>query len=317
MINNLTRLKENIRGSSRNAPRDIIVILGPTASGKSRLGVRLAKKFHGIIISADSRQVYRGLNIGTGKIPKKERHGIPHFLLDVAPPRSQYSVARYARDVQRVLKNIPLSTPVFLVGGSALYIKAVTEPGWIANVPPNPKLRRRLEKMTTAQLVNLLRQKLPERILTIDRANRRRLIRAIEVAVSMPSPELGRAARGRLHSMLKIGLAVPRATQFRRIDRQIAHRLRRGMIRETMGIHRQGVSWKRIEALGLEYRVLVQHLRGQLTRAEAETKMRTVTHDFARRQTTWWKHDQDIRWVTSDQQALRLCRKFLTTNSSA
>lgn len=298
------------RSASKSGFRRVIVILGPTASGKSRLGVRLAKKFRGVVISADSRQVYRGLDIGTGKISRRERRGVPHYLLDVASPRSQYSVARYARDVKRVLVKIPIATPVFLVGGSALYIKAVTEPGWFSGVPPQPALRRRLEKLTTPRLLDRLRRVAPERLATIDRANRRRLIRAIEIATSPHAPTTTIPSA----KILKIGLSVPRPVLYRHIDRQIHQRLVSGMIGETAALHRQGLSWARIEALGLEYRVLVAHLRGRLTRSGTELQMKKVTHDFVRRQMTWWKRDQDIHWITNNQTAALYCRRFLTTS---
>lgn len=289
-------------------PHNVIVILGPTASGKSRLGVSLAKKFHGVVISADSRQVYRGLNIGTGKISRNEQQGVLHYLLDVASPKSQYSVSRYVRDVRQVLKKIPTSKPIFLVGGSPFYIKAVTEPQSFSSVPPNPTLRRRLEKMTTTQLIAELRRVEPTRVTTIDTANRRRLIRAIEIASAqkLKSQPVWPSLR-----VINIGLSVPRQTLFRRIDAQIAQRLHHGMIGETIALHRQGLSWKRIEALGLEYRVLVAYLRGRLSRPETEKQMRKVTHDFVRRQMTWWKREPDIQWITTKQHAIKLCRQFL------
>src|SRR4029078_4516477 len=125
--------------------------------------ITLAKKYHGVVISADSRQVYRGMDIGTGKITKKEMKGVPHFLLSVASPKSQYSVARYVRDVSKVIKKTSPSTPIFLLGGSPFYIDALTKPNAFSSVPPNPTLRRRLAKKTTTQLVTRLRQLDPKR----------------------------------------------------------------------------------------------------------------------------------------------------------
>lgn len=292
--------------------RRLIVILGPTASGKSALGVKLAKKFHGVVISADSRQVYRGLDIGTAKISRREMRGVPHYLLDVTSPRSQYSVARYVRDVRRVLKNISPSTPIFLVGGSPFYLQAVTQPGSWSAVPPDQLLRRRLAAQSTRQLFNQLTKLNPSRAKTIDPANRRRLIRAIEISSS--APHLSAWGSGGVGAgVLKIGLPVPRRELFRRIDHHVDQRLRRGMIKEVVRLNRRGVPWSRLTGLGLEYREIVRTLRHQASAEDLPARMKTATHDFARRQMTWWKRDRSIRWVTRPAEAERLVRRFLAT----
>ncbi len=291
--------------------RNLIVILGPTASGKSALGVRLAKKLHGVVISADSRQVYKGLNIGTGKITAKEMRGVPHFLLNVASPKSQYSVARYVPDAARVLKRLPSTAPVFLVGGSPFYIDALTKPDAYSPVRPNPTLRRRLAAETTAQLVAQLRKINPARLKNIDFANRRRLIRAIEIASyrdHVRAPEFPSLR------VLKIGLNVPRVELYRRINRRVDSRMRQGMAAEVRRLHESGLSWKRLDDFGLEYRWLSRYLRGRLTKAEAVRQLKSVSHDFAKRQMTWWKRDRDIHWIDRPKQAERLVRSFLATD---
>lgn len=291
--------------------RNMVVILGTTASGKSALGVRLAKKFHGVVISADSRQVYRGLNTGTAKITKSEMGGVKHFLLDVASPRGQYSVARYVQDVQRVLRHLPKTTPVFLVGGSAYYIKAVTEPGSYSAVPPNLALRRRLAAKSTYQLIKELTKLDPNRARSIDPANRRRLERAIEIASSTPLSEGGRAPGvAGSQRIFKLGLQVPRPELYRRIDRRVDVRFKK-IVTEVKKIHRSGLSWRRLESFGLEYRFTAQFVQGKITKTEAINKIKFGTHDFARRQLTWWRKENDIRWVRNIPQADQLARKFL------
>ncbi len=287
---------------------NVIVILGPTASGKSSLGVKLAKKFHGIVISADSRQVYRGLDIGTAKITKKEMAGVPHYLLDVASPRGQYSVSHFVRDFTHVMKKIPESTPVFIVGGSPYYIKAITVPGSFSPVPPNEQLRRRLEKKSTAQLIAILNKKNPVWAKTIDRANRRRLIRAIEV-----SSEKGSKATPDLPPMnvMRIGLKVSRQKLHRRIDDRVDSRMRQGMAQEVARLQKNGLSWKRLNAFGLEYRYLSLFLRGSLTKADAVSQLKSAIHAFVRRQETWWRKEKDIRWITKTNSAAPLVRNFL------
>lgn len=288
--------------------RPLIVILGPTASGKTSLSIRLAKRFHGIIISADSRQVYRGLNLGTGKVTQKEMAGIRHELLDVASPRGQYSVARYVQDIHRVLRTIPVSTPIFLVGGSPFYIDAITKPNSFSPVPPNPALRRRLERLTTPQLLKRFQHRDPARLANIDRANRRRIIRALEIAeqpihrqtIAIPDWKL-----------LKLGVRISQTKLHRNIDRRVDTRLGQGMLREVQKLHEQGVPWSRLDAFGLEYRWLTKILRRQMSRSQAITKLKSEIKDFAKRQMTWWKRDQEIIWVTNYTAAAREIRNWL------
>lgn len=295
--------------------RNLIVILGPTASGKSKLGVTLAKKFKGVVISADSRQVYRGLDIGTAKITKPEMHGVKHFLLDVASPKSQYSVARYVKDVQRVLRTIPESTPVFLVGGTPFYIKAITTPLAFSPIPPNPALRRRLAKMTTTRLIARLQAIALDRAKTVDPANRRRLIRAIEIASFRPPPPAKRGAGAvpafQNSRILKLGIGINRKTLYRRIDQRVDLQLNK-IIAEVKKLHHSGLTWKRLESFGLEYRFTSQYLQGRTTKPEAAERIKFGSHDFARRQLTWWRNDPEIHWVFALKQAEWLTQKFLS-----
>lgn len=290
----------------------IIVILGPTASGKSALGVSLARRFNGVIVSADSRQVYRGYDLGSGKVTRREMRGVPHYLLNVASPRRQYTAGDFARDFQRVLRRIPRRKPVFLVGGSPFYIEAALNPERLANVKPNPALRRRRERLTTAALIRELERKDPDRAATIDRSNRRRLIRAIEIARASSTTTL----HPRPYTLdplrvIKLGLSLPRPILYQRIDRRVDERLRRGMVKEIARLHERGVSWQRLESLGLEARFLTQHLRGHLTREAAITRLKGAIHAFARRQLTWWRRDRSMHWIHSAAEAERLIQRFL------
>lgn len=292
--------------------RNVIIILGPTASGKSTLGVRMARRFAGVVISADSRQVYRGYDLGSGKVTKRARHGVPHFLIDVASIRRQYTAGDFARDFQRVLAKLDPATPIFLVGGSPFYIEAALDPGKLAGVKPDPKLRARLEKKTTATLVKQFRRCDPKRAATIDPHNRRRLIRAIEVASSKSPHHLQPTTYNPTPlRILKLGLSFPRRTLYARIDRRVDERMRRGMLQETERLHARGASWKRLESLGLEARFLSYAVRGQMTKAEAVERLKGRIHAFARRQLTWWRRDKTIRWIRTPAQAALLVRRFL------
>lgn len=288
--------------------RKLITIVGPTAVGKTALSVQLAKRFHGVILSADSRQVYRGMDIGTGKVTKREMGGIPHYLLDVASPTSQYTVARYQRAVNAVLKKIPVSTPIFLVGGSPFYIEAILNPTGISTVPPNSRLRKQLATWSTERLVKELKKLDPQRAATIDLRNPRRLIRAIEIARGTPT---SKSFTLPVFDVLKIGKTLPTKKLFPQIDLRVDRRMKQGMAREVEHLHQGGVSWKKLEAFGLEYRYLSLYLQGKITKAEAVTQLKSAIHYFARRQMTWWKRDQTIHWIKNEAQAVKLIRSFL------
>lgn len=287
----------------------VIVIVGPTASGKTALGVRLAKRFRGVVISADSRQVYRGLDRCFATVTKREMGGVRHYLLRFVPLKQRYTAGDYARDFQRALKRIPRRTPVFLVGGSPFYIEAALHPEQLANVKPNLALRRRLASRTLPQLLAQLKRHDAQRYAAIDRHNRRRIERAIEI-VAAPTPPPTPNSQLPLR-VLTIGLHLPRKRLYTKMDARVDQRLAHGMLDEVQRAHRRGVSWQRLESLGLEPRFLARILRGQLTRDDSVRQLKYAIHDFVRRQLTWWRRDDSIHWVRSPAQAERRTRKFL------
>ncbi|MBI4093137.1 MAG: tRNA (adenosine(37)-N6)-dimethylallyltransferase MiaA [Candidatus Kerfeldbacteria bacterium] len=288
--------------------RRIIIILGPTASGKSALGVKLAKKFHGVVLSADSRQVYKGLDVGTAKITKREMRGVPHFLIDITSPKRTFTVAQFQRAAQRVLKRIPTTTPVFVVGGSAFYIEAILNPRPFPKVKPNPKLRRQLEQRTAAQLFSQLRQGDPRRAAAIDQRNKRRLIRALEIVQALGHVPARLAASP--FRALKLGITMPRHQLYKKIDSRIIQRLP-GMLKEVKKLKSAGLPWKRLESFGLEYRWLARVRQNKVPPDEAIAKLQSDSHAFVRRQLTWWRRDRTIRWIRNQRSAEALVHKFL------
>lgn len=277
---------------------EMIVIVGPTASGKSDRAVKLAKKYGGEIISADSRQVYRGLNIGSGKITKKEMRGVPHHLLDVASPKRVYTVADFKRDAESAIRGIKRRGKLpIIVGGTGLYIDAVLYDSPIPEVKPNPELRARLEKKSAAELFSELQKLDPERAAGIDRHNKRRLVRALEIiAASGKVPKL--SERKLKYNVLKLGISRPPIELKKRIHKRLLARMRQGMVREVERLHKSGVSFKRLEDLGLEYRYVSRYLRGLLTREEMLKQLEAAIWHYARRQMTWWRKDKKIRWLS-------------------
>jgi tRNA dimethylallyltransferase len=276
----------------------MVVILGPTATGKSDLAVELALQFDGETISADSRQVYRGLNIGTGKITHDEMRGVPHHLLDVTRPHEQFTVADYKLLAEKAVKSIVGRGKLpILCGGTGFYISAVIDDVVFPEVPPNTGLRDVLENQPLEALREQLGTLDPERAQTIDTSNRRRLIRAIEIAETLgkvPKPEAGESR----YNTLMVSIAFPDKTLRQRIRDRLHRRLQSGMIEEVQKLHTQGLSWQRLDALGLEYRYIAQHLQGSLTREELETVLEQKIWQYAKRQKTWFKRDKRIQWFT-------------------
>lgn len=293
--------------------RRLIVILGPTASGKTALGVYLAKRFRGVVLSADSRQVYRDMDIGTAKVTRREMRGVPHFLIDIASPLRTFTVAQFQRRALSVLQRLPKSTPVFIVGGSPFYVEAITDQSSFPDVPPNWKLRRRLQRRTAAQLFSELRRRDPRRAAAIDPHNPRRLIRALEIVAAQ-----GRVPKRQTTSrhVLKIGIAMPRAELYRRIDRRVDRRVP-GILKETAKLHAHGLSWKRLERFGLEYRWAARILTKRVSPHEGIVRLKGDIHAFARRQLTWWNKDSDIHWTQNRPRldrkaAVRLVKQYLS-----
>lgn len=288
----------------------VLVILGPTASGKSDLAVKLAKKLNGEVVSADSRQVYKGLDIGSGKITKREMRGVRHHLLDVASPRGLFTVARYRPLARRAVRDILRRGKLpIIAGGTGLYVDSLLYDTPLPEVPPNPKLRARLEKETVAKLFAQLQKLDPRRAGNIESKNKRRLVRALEIvlATGRPVPELQK--REPAYDAVKIGIARPPEKLKRRIRERLARRLKQGMLREVKKLHGQGISWKRLDDLGLEYRYTSRYLRGLISREEMTTTIEKESWAYAKRQMTWWKKDKGIRWIKNERQALALIKR--------
>jgi len=295
----------------------LIVILGPTASGKSDLAVELALRHGAEIVSADSRQVYRGLDIGSGKITKKETKGVPHHLLDVASPRRIFTASDYGRLARKAVDDIlRRGKPAIVCGGTGFYIDALLYEDSVAPVPPDPEIRKKLERLSTEALTKKLAELDPDRFASIDRKNRVRLIRALEIVIATgkPVPKLKRRSR---YNALKIGLSYPMEKLDERIRIRLDKRLRSGMIDEVKRLHEKGLSWKRLHELGLEYRYVSLYLREKLSYREMRDELLKAIRQYARRQMTWFKKDKMIEWIKNKSETNRLLKEFLEMDISA
>ncbi len=288
----------------------IIVILGPTASGKSDLAVQLAKKFEGEIISADSRQVYKGLDIGSGKITQKEMRGVPHHLLDVADPKRKFSVSRFQKLANKKIQEIQKHGKVpFLVGGTGFYIQSIVDGIVLPEVKPNPGLRQKLSQKTPPELFAVLQKLDPRRASTIDAKNPHRLIRAIEIATATKKPIVPLNSQPEFSS-LQIGIRKPPEDLTKAIHKRLLKRLP-GMITEVKKLQKGGLSWNRLEELGLEYRFVAQYLQKKISKQEMVDRLQKEIEHYAKRQMTWFKRDQRIHWVTNMAEANKLTQRFL------
>lgn len=278
----------------KNKPK-IIVIVGPTASGKSSLAVLLAKKFNGEIISADSRQVYKGLDIGTGKVTKKEMAGIPHHLLNVANPAKQFNVEDFKKLGEIAIADIVKRGKIpIIVGGTGFYIEALIHNVILPEVKPDPKLREKLGELSVEQLFKMLRKIDPLRAKTIDPKNSHRLIRAIEIAKTLG--KVPPIKKSKPFDTFFIGIQIDPEILKERINERLLARTKQGMVTEAKKLHAKGLSWKRMNGLGLEYRYLALHLQGKLSKQEMIEKLKTEIWHYAKRQMTWFKKDKEIVW---------------------
>lgn len=291
--------------------KKLLVILGPTASGKSALAVNLAKKFNGEIISADSRQVYKGLDIGTGKITKKEMGNIPHHLLDIAHPKKTFSVQQFKKLAEKKINEIHAKGKLpILCGGTGFYIQAVIDDISLPEVKPDIKLRRNLEKKSITELGKILKKLDLKRYKTIDEKNPRRLIRAIEIAKELGHvPLLKKKAK---FDVFQIGIRTDSKELQKKIHIRLLKRVQRGMVGEVKYLHTQGLSWKRLESLGLEYKYIALYLQKKLSKEEMLSKLESEIKKYAKRQNTWFKKDSRIMWLPISGKIEEEVKRFTT-----
>jgi tRNA dimethylallyltransferase len=289
--------------------KKVIFITGATASGKSEIAIWLALKINGEIINADSRQVYKYLNIGSGKISEKEKKIVKHYLLDIAHPKRNYSLGKWLKDVDEVIKKIYRKNKIPIIcGGTILYLKALKE-GWVLpNVKPNYKLRKELEKFNVDKLYEILLKLDPERAKTIQKENKRRLIRAIEIATFLGKvPSLKKEPRYEI-------LVVAPYVDFKRLERKIYKRLIKrvkGIIQEIKKLRKLRLSFERIISFGLEYRWFGKYVKGEIDLKTAIEKCYKDIRRFAKKQINELKKLNYVYWFKNKKELLKIVKEFL------
>lgn len=281
---------------------DLITILGPTASGKTKYAVRAAKSLDAEILSADSRQVYRGMDIGTGK-DLCEYDGVPYNLIDIVDAGTKYNIFEYQRDFEKAYQDIvSRGKKAILCGGSGLYIESVTQGYKLQEVAPNPELRAELERYSDQELIAKLEALKPLHNNT-DFDTRKRLIRALEIAIYQnehPAVESNFLPKKTKY----IGINVDRDTRNFKIDKRLDQRLEEGMLAEVQTLLDSGISPEDLIYYGLEYKFITLHLIGELSFKEMRDKLAIAIHQFAKRQMTWFRGMErrgiKIEWVEPD-----------------
>lgn len=291
----------------------ILILLGPTASGKTAASILLAKKLSAEIISADSIQVYRELDIGSAKPTLEERQGIAHHLLDlVEVDDTTFSVAEYKRQVERAIADICSRGKVpLVVGGTGLYVNALTYPLKFTSVPGDPLVRERLqleEQEHPGSLYSRLQQKDPVSAARLHPNDLKRVVRALEVfeVSGQPLSSFGadfenKAQQEIAYHVTQIGLTMDRTLLYQRIEQRVDEMMKAGLLEETRKLNDAGYAHTLPALQGLGYKQLLRHLRGETTLAEAVEEIKRETRRFAKRQITWFKRDQRIHWLDVTQ----------------
>ena len=289
----------------------LIVIAGTNASGKSALAVELAARFGGEVVSADSRQVFRRLDLGSGKITKEEMRGVPHHLIDVCDPGDFFSMADFQRLAYAAIDDILARGRVpFLAGGTGLYIDAVAEGYELSDRAPDLRLRAHLETFDTPALYAMLKEKLPDT--AIDPKNRNRVMRALE---RLAADDYHPGRRTPRYETLKLGVTWPREVLKQRIDERLEKRLAAGMVQEVQALLEENISTEFLMKLGLEYRYLTRYLMGELSHGQMVEELGSAIKRFAKRQMTWFRREEGMHWLEMEKdpaaQAVALIEAFL------
>lgn len=301
----------------------VVVILGPTSSGKSDIAIKIAKDFNGEVISADSRQVFRDMNLGTGKIEgswKKKYNKkvfvsekVVHHLLDFRSPRGEYNVSQFKKSCEKLLTEICRRGKLPIIcGGTGFWISAVVDNVQFPPVKPNKKLRNQLSKKSNEQLLDILKQKDPTRSKSIDKNNKIRLIRAIEISEKLGKVPKMRRETNHKYQFMQVGIDWPQDILDRKIKKRLETRWTAGMIKEVIFLkNNYGLSWKKIQSFGLGYFWIPEYLQGNVDKQEMKERVFRAERGYAKKQRTWFKRDKTIIWESKYQNIKRLTKSFL------
>ena len=291
----------------------LVIIAGTNASGKSGLGIEIALRTGAEIVSADSRQVFRGLDLGSGKVTEEEMKGVPHHLLDVAEPNEFFSLKEYQELAYQAIDDIiARGRRAYLVGGTGLYINAIADGYVLSDARPLESVRRRVEAMTTEELIDIIKSENNNELLNLDLNNKRRLERAAEKVLAGVPGHNPSCAR---YETLVLGVTWPRPVLYERIRERLTRRLEQGLLDEVRELRENGATDEFLYKLGLEYRYCLMYLRGEFSDYEAfYDKLFMEIRHLAKEQMTWFRKRTDIHWLDMDNdpitRALEMIEEF-------
>ena len=307
----------------------LIVILGPTASGKTELALKLAKKFNGEIVSSDSRQIYKEMFIGTASPCSNKLNDnlefqkpiyiakIPHYILHVVSPKKEYNMAIYKKMAIKIIKNIQTRNKLpLLVGGTGLYISNIVDNFKIPTVPPNKKLREKIKNEIEKYGIEKIYQKLltldPMAEKFIQKNNPHRIIRALEVCLITGKPfSIQRQKNNPIFETLQLGIKISREKLYKKINQRVDQMIKNGLLEETMGLTKK-YPWNLQSMNGIGYKQIGMYLRNEINLDTAIELIKRDTRRYARRQITWFKKDKRIHWISTQKQAEKIIKKTLS-----
>ncbi len=310
-------------GTKRALPR-VLCIVGPTSSGKTLLGIQLAKRFKGEIINADARQVFQTFDIGTGKPMGGKRtsvgarkmylfEGVPHYLMDFLPPTETMTVAEWQEKALTAVKGITKRKKLpIVVGGTGLYIQTLVDNYVIPQVPPQPEFRKAMETKSLPELVKLLIRVDPDAERLVDLKNPRRVLRALEVTTFTGKPFTHQKSAAKpVIDPFMIAIKRERDELRERISLAVEAYVEAGWLDEIRRVRKMGIPWDAPAMTSIGYRELGAYIRGECSLDEAVRKTKEATWQYAKRQLTWFKRDQRIHWVKDEEEAEKLVKKWL------
>ena len=305
----------------------LLVVVGPTASGKTDMAIKLAQKYNGEVVSADSRQIYRGMDLGTAKPLRNQKSkiknqkyivdGVIHWMIDIKNPDELYTVAEYKKDAIKAIRDIQKRDKLpILVGGTGLYIKAVVDNLEIPKLKANPSLRKKIEREIEEKGLNFVFEKLikldPEAAYIVDPKNPRRIVRALEITLLTKKPFSAQRKTGKpLFDVLEIGISIPNEKLKERINLRVDQMIEQGLVEEVKNlIKKYGANQQAFDAIG--YREIIDYLNKKSTLEQAAEIMKINTWHYAKRQMTWFKKNKKIIWIESPKEACVLCQDWLS-----
>ncbi len=311
----------------------ILVILGPTSSGKSDIAFKMAKNFDGEIISADSRQIFRGMDVGTGKVTRDKKiifeeprpsrraggiepwtaHDIPHYMIDIISPRTEYNVSKFKKQAEKIIEDILQRGKLPIIcGGTGFWIQAIVDDINFPEVKPDWRLRKKLEKYPAAKLFAMLKKLDPARANNIDSKNKVRLIRAVEICKSIGKvPPMNYKSGIMNYEFLQLGIGLSKEKLYNNIEKRVNNRFKQGMVAEVKKLHTEGLSWKKIQSFGLAYFWIPLYLQNKISKTELFEKVIQAEKNYAKRQMTWFKRDKRIKWLKNYRDIERKAKIFL------